>query len=184
MTFAQLRERYPNASIGFLAANASDGLPADLAPRKAVVAAPKGKPTPAAKTPRKPRVSRVPRVRNAGTWTEAQYWQAIRSCLRRMSRFWKPAVAALHAARLPCKGPNGQKWAYLCHDCRKTFPRKQVQIDHVTPCGALTDFAHIGEFIRRLTPENVDAYAVRCLPCHQIKTNAERSPNTKASRDA
>jgi hypothetical protein len=31
-TFAQLRERFPNASLGFLAANASDGLPPELAP--------------------------------------------------------------------------------------------------------------------------------------------------------
>lgn len=174
-TFAQLRERFPNASIGFLAANASDGLPPELAPPKAEVVPVRVKGATPAKTQKKPRVSRVPRTRNAGTWTEAQFWQAIRSCLRRMSRFWKPARAALHAARFPCKGPNGQKWAYVCHDCKKPFPRKQVQIDHVVPCGTLTDFEHVGEFIRRLTPEDVGAYAVRCLACHQAKTNSERS---------
>jgi hypothetical protein len=179
-TFAQLRERYPNATLGFLAANASDGLPAALAPRKPDVTPAKVKGAAPGKSKGK-RAGRVPRTRNANTWTEAQYWQAIRSCLRRMSRFWKPAVAALHAARFPCKGPKGQKWAYLCHDCKKPFPRKQVQIDHVVPCGTLTDFEHVGEFIRRLTPESAGAYAIRCLTCHQEKTNAERS--TGAGRE-
>lgn len=173
MTFAQLRDRFPQASLGFLAANASDGLPPELCPRKVEVSTVQVKGATPGKSKGK-RASRVPRTRNANTWTEAQFWQAIRSCLRRMSRFWKPARAALHAARFPCKGPRGQKWAYLCHDCKKPFPRKQVQIDHVVPCGTLKDFEHVGEFIRRLTPEDVNAYAVRCLTCHQEKTNAER----------
>ena len=176
-TFAQLRERFPNASLGFLAANASDGLPPELCPRKPEVAPVQVKGATPAKTQKK-RASRVPRTRNGGTWTEARYWQSVRSGLRRLFRFWKPAVAALHAARFPCKGPNGQKWAYLCHDCKKPFPRKQVQIDHIVPCGTLTDFEHVSEFIRRLTPEDPGAYAVRCLACHQAKTNAERATSS------
>lgn len=174
-TFAQLRERFPNASLGFLAANASDGLPAELCPRKPEVAQVQVKGATPAKTQKKPRVSRVPKTRNAGTWTEAQYWQRIRSCLRRMSIYWRPARVALNAARIPCKGPNGQKWAYICHDCQKPHPRKRVQLDHIVPCGTLTDYAHIGDFLRRLLPEEQGAYAVRCLACHQAKTNAERS---------
>ncbi len=173
-TFAQLRAKFPNASLGFLAANASDGLPPALCPPRAKVAPVQVKGATPGKSKGK-RASRVPKVRNAGTMTEAAYWGMLRSGLRRLFRFWKPAVAALHAARFPCKGPNGQKWAYLCHDCKKPFPRKQVQIDHVVPCGTLTSFEHVGEFIERLTPEDAGAYAVRCLTCHQAKTNAERS---------
>lgn len=179
-TFEQLRAKFPNASLGFLAANASDGLPAALAPRKPDVTPVKVKGATPGKSKGK-RVSRVPRTHNAGTWTTAQYWQAIRSCLRRLSRFWKPAQAALIVARFPCKGPNGQKWAYLCHDCKKPFPRKQVQIDHVVPCGTLTDFEHVGEFIRRLTPEEAGAYAIRCIACHGKKTEAERVARVTAS---
>lgn len=166
-TFAQLKARFPNASLGFLAANASDGLPPELSPPR--LAAPAAKPKPAA-----PRISRVKRTRNAGTWTEAQFWQRIRSCLRRMSVYWRPARAALIAARVPCRGPNGQKWAYLCADCNTLHPRKRVQLDHVIPCGALRTFEHMGEFLSRLLPEDAGAYKVRCLKCHQVKTNAER----------
>jgi hypothetical protein len=172
-TFAQLKERFPNASLGFLAANASDGLPAALCPPRPAIVAVRVKGATPDKTKKK-RLSRVPRIRNAGTWTEAMYWQRIRSCLRRMSIYWKPARAALNAARFPCKGPNGQKWAYVCTDCKGVFKRKQVQIDHITPCGSLTDYAHIGDFLQRLLPEDGSAYAIRCVACHQKKTNAER----------
>jgi 5-methylcytosine-specific restriction endonuclease McrA len=99
----------------------------------------------------------------------------IRSGLRRLFRFWRPAVAALHAARFPCAGARGQKWAYLCAGCRRPFPRKQVQIDHVVPAGELTDYAHVGEFLRRLTPESPAAYQVLCKACHTAKTQAEQT---------
>lgn len=52
-TFAQLRERFPNASLGFLAANASDGLPPELCPRKPEVAQVRVKGATPAKTQRK-----------------------------------------------------------------------------------------------------------------------------------
>ena len=40
-------------------------------------------------TKRTPRV-KTPKVRNAGTMTESQFWSFIRSALRNKSRFWKP----------------------------------------------------------------------------------------------
>lgn len=120
-------------------------------------------------------MSRVPKTRNGGTWTEAAYWGALRSGLRRLFRFWQPAMQALHAARIPCRGKHGQKWAFICADCGRVFPRKQVQIDHVEPAGALTDLAHLPDFVRRLTPEDPKAFAIRCIGCHRKKTDAERA---------
>jgi hypothetical protein len=99
----------------------------------------------------------------------------LRSGLRRLFRFWKPAVAALHAARVPCSGRHGQKWAYVCADCGKLFPRKEVQIDHKVPVGRLLAYEDLPGFVERLTPESPDAYACRCLSCHQEKTNKERN---------
>lgn len=118
---------------------------------------------------------RAAKPRNAGTISEAAYWQMVRSGLRRTFRFWKPAMAALKAARVAVKGPRGQKWAYLCCDCQKLFLRRQVQIDHVTPCGELKSYDHVGEFLRRLTPEAATDFACRCKGCHQAKTNKERA---------
>lgn len=124
---------------------------------------------------------RVPRTRNDGQWTEAAFWCHLRSTLRRAYRFWKPGIAALNAARLPYRGIKGQKWAYLCADCQKIFRRKGVQIDHVEPVGELTRLEHIADFIRRLTPENITAYKIRCLKCHQAKTDSERTSRRKGN---
>ena len=123
-----------------------------------------------------PQKGRVPRTRNASTITEAAYWGMLRSGLRRLFRFWKPAVIALHSARVACRGPNGQKWAYVCSLCAKPFPRKRVEIHHVVAVGKLLSYEDVGEFVRRLTPENPKGYRVLCKACHLKLTNSERTP--------
>ncbi len=164
-----LRDILPRASADFLARNAL--LSNRIEPKKK-----------AAVTPLKTKGRQlVPRSRNLSTQTEAQFWQSLRSGLRRTFRFWKPALEAAKRARIARKGPKGQKWAYLCADCQKLFLRRQVQIDHIEPCGELTDYSHAGEFIRRLTAESPDDYAIRCKDCHQVKTDIERQrSNTPA----
>lgn len=133
----------------------------------------------ASKAPRaqaKPKASRVPKPRNGGKWSEAAFWGHLRSGLRRTFRFWKPAVDALHAARVPCSGPRGRKWAFRCAGCGKFFLRKQVQIDHVNPAGELRCFTDVASFIERLTPESPASFQILCTDkCHQSKTNRERS---------
>lgn len=125
------------------------------------------------------RKARVERTRNGGTLTEAGYWGYVRSSLRRAFRFWKPAVIALKKVQVPMKGPRGRKWGYICAGCGKLYLRTQVQIDHKEPAGALTDYAHVGDFLRRLTPEAPEAYQVLCTGegtngCHDAKTARER----------
>ena len=181
MTREQFLERFPKASEACIRANCTPApwpLENGLAWGVRSVSRPSD-PLGKAKTQPKPKRAsngkqRVERTRNMGTWTESQYYQRIRSCLRRMSMFWKPALAALKAARVPFAGPRGQKWAFLCADCGKLFKRKLVQIDHDCPCGALTSHEHIGAFVARLLPEDPKAFRVRCKACHQIKTNKER----------
>lgn len=163
MKRAEFLIRFPRASEATIRANCSDAIvrtgPAPTPPApKAIRSCP----------------GRVPRTRNLGTFTEAQYWQAVRSALRRAFRYWKPALAALKAAQVPFHGTRGQRWAYLCADCKKLFLRRQVQIDHVVAAGKLTDYTHIGDFLRRLTPERPEDFACRCLKCHQVKTNKEK----------
>lgn len=166
MTRSQFLAKYPRASEAVIRLNCDPTISkAPIAPQKPV----KAKQSP------KERHSRVPRTRNEGTWTEAAYWGHLRSSLRRTFRFWKPALAALQAARVRHSGPRGQKWAYLCSDCGKLSPRKDVQVDHIVPVGQLTAYEHVGEFLRRLTPEDPKSFAVRCRVCHQAKTNAERA---------
>lgn len=189
MTRAEILARFPRASEATIRANLGTPLPgaATLPPAwltNLVASAPEPAPPRTAKAkrtapaatpaPKRPRVSRVAKTRNGATLTEAAFWGMVRSGLRRTFRWWKPALAALKAARVPFRGPRGQRWAFLCADCQKLFLRRQVQIDHIVPVGALTDYAHVGEFLRRLTTERPEDFACRCRKCHQKKTNAER----------
>jgi hypothetical protein len=173
MTRADFVARFPNASEACIRANV-DEFPARVVP--ASIASAK-QPANAKETKAKRKPSKrpqVPRTRNAETITEAAYWAMLRSGLRRTFIWWKPAQKALLAARIPFNGPKGQRWAFVCSDCNKRHLRRNVHIDHVEPCGALTDYSHIGDFVRRLTPESPNAYRIRCHSCHQAKTNLER----------
>lgn len=128
-----------------------------------------------AKAKERQAAGRVPRTRNHGTMTEAAFWGMLRSGLRRTFRYWKPAAAVLAAAKQPFHGPRGQRFAYLCAGCGKLHKRTNVNIDHVEPCGALTSYAHLPEFVARLTAEGAESYQVLCKSCHGAKTHAERT---------
>lgn len=177
MTRAEFLARFPNASEASIRANCTDFV--RKAPTCPTPCSPR--PVKAKQSPTK-RVPRVARTRNAGTWTEAEFWSRLRSCLRRMSVYWKPARSALLSARTPFHGPRGQKWAFLCASCGKLHPRKRVHLDHTVPCGQLTDYAHVGPFLERLLPEDPTAYRVLCHACHQAKTNVEREASSSARR--
>lgn len=123
----------------------------------------------------------VPRTRNGGQWTEAAYWGQIRSVLRRHFRFWKPAQIALQRARIRYTTKSSRQiWAYKCAVCSKFFQRQGVHIDHKEPVGVLTDLAHLPDFMRRLTPEDPDAFQINCLKCHDAKTAEERAARVNA----
>lgn len=110
---------------------------------------------------------RVERTRNLGTQTEAAYWGGIRSALRSHFRFWKPMREAKRRAWVG-------RGLYKCAACGGTFPSKDVQIDHIIPCGSLKCLDDLAGFVERMTPEDPAAFAILCKSCHQKKTNEER----------
>lgn len=103
--------------------------------------------------------------RASAQWTEAKYWAFLRSGLRRLwLRSWPPRSTALKAARTPYSGPNSrQKWSYKCAVCREQFAAKEVQVDHVTPCGNID--RDLAGFVARLFCE-AEWLQVCCKPCH------------------
>jgi 5-methylcytosine-specific restriction endonuclease McrA len=71
---------------------------------------------------------------------------------------------------------------YTCAKCKKSFPRKEVQVDHIESVVPTTGWAGFDDFIARLF---VPATGLQCLckPCHSVKTKAEnalRRANKKA----
>jgi ribosomal protein L34 len=121
-----------------------------------------------------PKKGRVERTRNGGTWTEAKYLGMMRSGLRRMFRYWKPAQDALRAAKFPWPGPRGRKHGYRCAACDGKFKRDDVQVDHVVPCGRLKCLEDLPGFVARMTTE--DGFQVLCLQCHRKKTEMDNMP--------
>lgn len=119
--------------------------------------------------------SRIPKTRNGKTMTEAQFFQKLRHSLRNGFRWWKPMMEALKAASRPSQSPNKRlKTEYQCIKCKHWFPRTQVQIDHVIPCGSLNNYEDVVPFIKNLTQENISAYQILCKKDHNIKTLAEK----------
>ncbi len=125
---------------------------------------------------------KVPRTRNAQTWTESQFESAIRSALRQKFRYWKPATEAMMAHSRPYQGTNKRrKIEVQCQDCLEWFPPSVIQKDHIVPAGSLKDEStgrmtqeSLWGFLCRLTEEDVKLYQPLCKPCHNIKTQEER----------
>ena len=107
--------------------------------------------------------------RASGRWTEARFWQFLRSALRQASIRWPPKADAMRAARRPYDGANPrQKWEYLCADCGAWCMGKNVAAHHVEPCGTLRSYSDLPAFVRREFCE-VDGYEVLCQDCHKDK---------------
>lgn len=122
--------------------------------------------------PRKPRVLK-PKPRNAGTMTEASFWSFIRSALRQKSRWWKPVLLAKEKAKRKYEGSNKkQKYEYQCNHCKKWYPAKDVNVDHIIPAGNLQSANDLPGFVERLFCE-VDNLQVLCTGCHDQKTKSE-----------
>lgn len=118
--------------------------------------------------------SKVPKTRNSGTMTESAFWSFIRSALRQKSRWWKPITECKMKARRPYKGPlKRQKFEYQCNHCKKWFPEKKINVDHIIPAGTLRYASDLPAFVEKLFCE-VDNLQVLCESCHDIKTKQEK----------
>lgn len=123
---------------------------------------------------RKGTTQRVPKTRAGGEWTEAAFWGFLRSNLRLASRKWPPRKNVLLAARRKSQSDNKRlKWEYQCSVCQGWSAAKDVEIDHLVPCGPMSNWDEFKTFAERLFCET-DGLTVRCKTCHQAKTNEGR----------
>ncbi len=118
---------------------------------------------------------RVPRTRNDGTMTEAQFWGWIRSSLRRMSQRWKPIYGILKDSKRAVTAADRAKWGnrikfvHQCSRCKGWFPKKLVEVDHKIDCGSLKNYNDLPGFVERLLCER-EGLQLLCHDCHQNKT--------------
>lgn len=117
----------------------------------------------------------TPKTRNAGTMTESAFWSFIRSALRQKSRWWKPITQCKLEARRAYNGPlKRQKFEYQCNTCKKWFPEKKINVDHIIGAGSLNCADDLPGFVNRLFCEQ-DNLQVLCETCHDKKTKLEKT---------
>ena len=119
----------------------------------------------------------VPRTRAGNTWTEARYWQFIRSALRQAYSRYPVKFQVKKEAERTVQGCR-HKYEYKCAECSGWFTNKEIQVDHIEPAGKLSNYKDLAGFVKRLFCE-ADGMQVLCLECHQSKTNAERKARKK-----
>jgi len=107
-------------------------------------------------------------------WTTAKFWSFIRSGLRAKFTRWPPKYAAYAEVRRPVKQKKGnQKWEYECALCNKWFKMKEVEVDHMEPCGSLKKWADLAGFTKRMFCSQ-EHLRILCKPCHKTHTKANR----------
>lgn len=117
--------------------------------------------------------NRVERPRAGATWTEARFWQFIRSGLRMLWQKWPVKWQVLEEARRPSTlGDKRVKWEYQCKSCKGWFLGKDVQVDHIVPAGSLKRLEDLAPFVSKLLVEK-DGLQVLCSTCHDKKTREE-----------
>lgn len=109
-----------------------------------------------------------------GSLDDKKFWAWFRSGLRRLSQRHPSIYSALSDAKRPYKGPNKrQKVCYECAECKGLFSGKDVAVDHIEPCGALSCKGDIANFVDKLFVGK-EGLQVLCKTCHDRKTLSER----------
>ena len=111
------------------------------------------------------------KTRNNASMTEAAFFGWLRSLLRnRYMRGWKPINEVAKDNRRPITYKSRSKWEYQCAYCKNWFLRKEIDIDHIKPCGTLKSFDDLSHFAKKLFVEK-QGLQVLCKPCHKNKTH-------------
>jgi 5-methylcytosine-specific restriction endonuclease McrA len=97
----------------------------------------------------------------------------VKNALRRASSRWGPIWRTkLKSRRNYVGGNKRQKYEYECSSCRKCFPNRKVNVDHIVPVGAIRSDSDLVGYIERLLCAE-DGLQVLCTGCHRKKTNGD-----------
>ena len=112
---------------------------------------------------------------NGGQWTVARYNAFIKSALRNASQRWPPKYETLNNACVGAKiNPKSGRMAkhYTCNECKKDFPAKDVEVNHIEPVVPISGFDSWDGVIKRMFCE-ADKLEVVCKECHKGITKQE-----------
>lgn len=122
---------------------------------------------------------------NGGEWTKARWMGFVKSALRAASSRYPPKYKCLNAAKVGKKinWKSGRLAEhYKCNSCKKEFPQKEVQVDHINAIiNPETGFVSWDVVIENMFCEE-DNLQVLCLDCHSAKTKLEKELTTAVKR--
>ncbi len=105
-------------------------------------------------------------------WTTSRFWTFIRSALRQAWNKYPVKYEALKRAEVGKKiNTKTGRLAkhYECNKCKKHFPAKEVQVDHIVDVGSLKCHADLIVFVTNLFC-GIDDLQILCKPCHKSKS--------------
>lgn len=115
-------------------------------------------------------------------WTEARFRSFITSALRSASNRYPPKWEAHKEAfvgKKINKATGRLAMHFECNMCKKHFPNKEVQVDHIDPVvDPIKGFQGWDVFVERMFVKK-DGYQVLCKQCHKEKTRQEREIRNK-----
>lgn len=116
-------------------------------------------------------------------WTEEEEKEYVKRLkkykgqLRRVTKFSPKFYEAKILQRSPYDGPNKrQKWKYQCNICKCWFMEKEMEYDHIIPCGSLLSRDDERRCLLELI---IGSLQMLCVPCHRSKTNKENADRRK-----
>lgn len=125
--------------------------------------------------PKKVKKSKVEKPYNAGTFSEAAFWNFIRQALRRRTLVWKPIQNARKAAKRPYVGDNKRRSvAYECSNCHNLFASNEISVHHKVNAGKLTCKEDLPDFVMNLFCEE-NLLCVLCKNCHDLHHKQENN---------
>ena len=108
------------------------------------------------------------------SWSSAKFWGFVRAGLRSKAQRWPPRFETLAEAKRKYEGPNKrQKFEYQCNKCKEWHVQKDVEVNHIIPCGSLSSFDDLPGFVERLFCPK-EGLEVICKVCHKILTASQK----------
>lgn len=95
-------------------------------------------------------------------WTEARYFNFLRTTFRRGFQRYPLKYQALKRAKVGTK-------QFECASCKEIFRQKDIKVDHIKPCGKLRSYDDIARFVTTLFC-GLDNLQILCDKCHNHKT--------------
>lgn len=117
-------------------------------------------------------------TRACNTKTEAEFAASILSALRNATKFWLPKMMKLREGRREGKNEKGKsRFENTCEHCKKWFPMRDLEIDHIIPCGGISGEDWLNKVAPWITKAfvEIDKYQRLCHNCHLKKTTKERN---------